>query len=427
MMWFFRELSAFLGLLLVLPAQAANGRRGVRPRGDRLAPASRSALTLRASAAAGVKPRVTVRCEEGSMSVAVPLDLFGTGYLVDARHLRLGSCSFSRVEPRNGTLLFRTPLHQCGASWTLDVDYLIYKTSLYYLPTVEQTIVRSNPVTIPIECHYPRKGNVSGGAIEPTWVPFSSTRVGYNSLNFFLALMTENWAEKRDSNVYYLGDEIHIEASVVTLNHVPLKLFIDRCVATIGSEWSSNASYTIIDHNGCLLDSKTGYSTSSFVSPRAKPDTIRFVVDAFRFYQNPSSLIFITCHLRVSALQQQPNPLNKACWFQRSSRSWSLVNESWVAPMGESDGQAICHCCNTGRCGLRPWGMRRYLREAEASQEAWEADSTLGPLVIVDPNSFGAAKLVSSDGHLLVGLALLGALMIPVAGFAVMATYRKHT
>eukprot|EP00061_Rhincodon_typus_P015726 g43570.t1 len=323
MMWFFRELSAFLGLLLVLPAQAANGRRGVRPRGDRLAPASRSALTLRASAAAGVKPRVTVRCEEGSMSVAVPLDLFGTGYLVDARHLRLGSCSFSRVEPRNGTLLFRTPLHQCGASWTLDVDYLIYKTSLYYLPTVEQTIVRSNPVTIPIECHYPRKGNVSGGAIEPTWVPFSSTRVGYNSLNFFLALMTgtnsclgpewilieiwviqsypflsedENWAEKQDSNVYYLGDEIHIEASVVTLNHVPLKLFIDRCVATIGSEWSSNASYTIIDHNGCLLDSKTGYSTSSFVSPRAKPDTIRFVVDAFRFYQNPSSLKLLKKH-----------------------------------------------------------------------------------------------------------------------------------
>ncbi|XP_043542699.1 zona pellucida sperm-binding protein 3-like [Chiloscyllium plagiosum] len=436
MMWFLCRLTVFLGLLLVLPTHTANGRRGMRPRGDRLASAGRSALTLHTSAATGVKPRVTVRCEEGSMSVAVPLDLFGTGYLVNAKHLRLGNCSFSRVEPRNGTLLFRTPLHQCGARRTLDVDDLIYKTSLHYLPPVKQIIVRTNPVTIPIECHYPRKGNVSGEAIEPTWVPFSSTHVGHNSLKFFLALMTENWTEKRDSNIYYLGDEIHIEASVVTLNHVPLKLFIDRCVATVGSEWSSNSSYTIIDHNGCLLDSKAGSSTSSFVNPRVKPDTIRFVLDAFRFYRIPSSLIYITCHLRVSALQQQPNPLNKACWFHRASRTWSLVTDSWASPVGESAGQSICHCCDTLRCGSPSRAIRRKSREAEFSQATGEVDSMLGPLVIVDPNSFGAAKSGSSvgdfaeqhqavsDGHFLVSLVLLGALMIPVAGFTV-ATYRR--
>ncbi|XP_072447461.1 zona pellucida sperm-binding protein 3-like [Chiloscyllium punctatum] len=370
----------------------------MRSRGDRLVSAGRSALTLHTSAATGGKPRVTVRCEEGSMSVAVPLDLFGTGYLVNAKHLRLGNCSLSRVEPRNGTLLFRTPLHQCGARRTLDVDDLIYKTSLHYLPPVKQIIVRTNPVTIPIECHYPRKGNVSGEAIEPTWVPFSSTHIGHHSLNFFLALMTENWAEKRDSNVYYLGDEIHIEASVATLNHVPLKLFIDRCVAAVGPEWSFNSSYTIIDHNGCLLDSKAGSSTSYFVNPRVKPDTIRFVLDAFRFYRIPSSLIYITCHLRVSALQQQPNPLNKACWFQRASRLWSLVTDSWAPPVGESNGQSICHCCDTLRCGSPSRAIRRKSREAEFSQATGEADSTLGPLVIVDPNSFSAAKSGSSVG-----------------------------
>ncbi|XP_039348474.1 zona pellucida sperm-binding protein 3-like [Mauremys reevesii] len=70
-------------------------------------------------------------------------------------------------------------------------DSLVYSTSLNYNPTPASNpvILRTNPAVIPIECHYPRKDNVSSKAIKPTWVPFSSTLSAEERLSFSLHLM----------------------------------------------------------------------------------------------------------------------------------------------------------------------------------------------------------------------------------------------
>ncbi|XP_060708860.1 zona pellucida sperm-binding protein 3-like [Hemiscyllium ocellatum] len=96
----------------------------------------------------------------------------------------------------------------------------------------------------------------------------------------------DDWLTERTSTLYYLGDLIHIEASVSMANHVSLKLYIDRCVATLSPDKDSTLRYSIVDYNGCLLDSKAEDSFSTFVLPRdgRKPDKLQFDLDAFRFY-----------------------------------------------------------------------------------------------------------------------------------------------
>ncbi|XP_078387197.1 zona pellucida sperm-binding protein 3-like [Cetorhinus maximus] len=162
------------------------------------------------------------------------------------------------------------------------------------------------------------KGNVSSDPIKPTWIPFSSTKSGEGNLSFSLRLMKGDWLTERTSTVYYLGELIHIEASVSMTNHMPLKLYIDRCVATLSPDKDSTPRYSFIDHNGCLLDSKAEDSFSTFVLPRDEQelDKLRFDLDAFRFLGDDRSLIFITCHLKVAPLYQRDSR-NKACTFQK--------------------------------------------------------------------------------------------------------------
>ncbi|XP_072420371.1 zona pellucida sperm-binding protein 3-like [Chiloscyllium punctatum] len=335
---------------------------------------------------------VMVQCGEHNLLVRAKLDLFGTGHLIKAADLTLGTvgCQPTRVYPENHTVLFDYGLHECGSRLQITGDFLIYTTHLTHIPNYPgSVIVRTNGAVVPIECRYLRKGNVSSNPINPTWIPFSSTRSGEGHLSFSLRLMNGDWLTERPSTVYSLGDLIHIEASVSMANHMPLKLYIDRCVATLSPDKDSTPRYRIIDYNGCLLDSKAEDSFSTFVLPGdgQEPDKLRFDLDAFRFYGDENSLIFITCHLKVAAVDQGDSR-NKACTFQKLQNIWT--------PLEESDSD-ICACCHVGNCGstreiLFPSRGRRDLgpeagRTLTILIEAglkWEREASLGPLIILD-------------------------------------------
>ncbi|XP_048450659.1 zona pellucida sperm-binding protein 3-like isoform X1 [Rhincodon typus] len=279
--------------------------------------------SFRMSEGGSVSPlqTVMVQCGEHNLLVRAQLDLFGTRHLIKAADLTLGTagCRPTRIDPENYTVVFDYGLHECGSRLQMTGDFLIYTTHLTHIPNYPgSVIVRTNGAVIPIVCRYLRKGNVSSNPIKPTWIPFSSTRSGEGHLAFSLRLMNGDWLTERTSTVYSLGDLIHIEASVSMDNHVPLKLYIDRCVATLSPDKDSSPRYSIIDYNGCLLDSKAEDSFSTFVLPRAErePDKLRFDLDAFRFYGDERYLIFITCHLKVAAVDQGDSR-NKACTFQK--------------------------------------------------------------------------------------------------------------
>ncbi|XP_060710965.1 zona pellucida sperm-binding protein 3-like [Hemiscyllium ocellatum] len=383
---------------------------------------------------------VMVQCGEHNLLVKAQLDLFGTGHLVKAADLTLGTvgCRPTRVYPENLTVLFDYGLQECGSRLQITGDFLIYTIHLTHTPNYPGSIiVRTNGAVVPIECRYLRKGNVSSNPINPTWIPFSSTRSGEGHLSFSLRLMNGDWLTERPSTVYSLGDLIHIEASVSMANHVPLKLYIDRCVATLSPNKDSTPRYSIIDYNGCLLDSEAEDSFSTFVLPGdgQEPDKLRFDLDAFRFYGDEHSLIFITCHLKVAAVDQGDSR-NKACTFRKLEDIWT--------PLEGSDND-ICACCHVGNCGstreiVSPSRGRRDLGP-EAENEAglkWEGEASLGPLIILDtgltnlateplPEAEGRIQERSAGVELVVMVTLTVTVVCLIsASLLALVLYRKH-
>ncbi|XP_050759181.1 zona pellucida sperm-binding protein 3-like [Gymnogyps californianus] len=355
-------------------------------------------------AAAPLHP-VAVQCQEAQVVVTVHRDLFGTGRLVKAADLTLGSAACLPVaqSAAESTVTFVAGLHECGSTLQMTPDSLIYKTSLSYKPTPSGNlvIVRTNAAVVPIECHYPRKSNVSSNAIRPTWVPFRSTLSAEERLTFSLRLMNDDWSSERLSNGFQLGESLHLQADVASGHHVPLRLFVDDCVATLSPDRNSSPRYALIDLSGCLVDGRSDDTTSAFISPRPRQETLQFVVDAFKFAGDDRNLIYITCHLKVSPADQAPNPLNKACSFNKASSLWAPVE-------GTGD---ICSCCETGNCPLyggysrrinppARWLGRRLKRDIASRQggssRAAEAEVSVGPLLILD----SAQGLWSSSGGL---------------------------
>ncbi|NXC58390.1 ZP3 protein, partial [Aleadryas rufinucha] len=197
---------------------------------------------------------VAVQCQEAQLVVTVHRDLFGNGRLVSAAELSLGpaACKHSRLDPSRNTVTFSAGLHECGSTVQITPDSLIYRTLLTYEPSPgsNPVIVRSNPAVIPIECHYPRRDNVSSGAIRPTWAPFNSALAAEEKLLFSLRLMNEDWSAERAFTGFQLGDVLNIQAEVGTESHVPLRLFVDSCVATLSPGAEASPHYAIIDFNG---------------------------------------------------------------------------------------------------------------------------------------------------------------------------------
>uniref|UniRef100_A0ACB8E5X4 Uncharacterized protein n=1 Tax=Sphaerodactylus townsendi TaxID=933632 RepID=A0ACB8E5X4_9SAUR len=198
--------------------------------------------------------RTYAQCGEAQVVVAVKRDLFGTGRLIQAADLSLGSsgCKHTSLDAAKDAVVFDVGLHECGSTLQMTPDSLVYNIILHYKPTPASNavVIRTSPVEVPIECHYPRKSNVSSKAIQPTWIPFSSTLSAEQKLSFTLRLMNDDWSSERTSNAYQLGDVMNIQANVNGENHVALRLFVDSCVATLTPQRDSSPQYAIIDYNG---------------------------------------------------------------------------------------------------------------------------------------------------------------------------------
>ncbi|XP_015481639.1 zona pellucida sperm-binding protein 3 [Parus major] len=349
------------------------------------------------------RPAVAVRCQEGQLAVTVRRDLFGTGRPVREAELSLGTASCPPVSPNpaQAFVTFVAALHECGSTLQVTPDSLIYRTTLFYKPTRvgNPLIVRTTPAEVPIECHYPRRSNVSSGAVHPTWAPFHATAAAEERLRFSLRLMDDDWSRERLSNGFQLGDSLRFQADVTSEGHVPLRLFVDQCVATATPDRSSSPRYAFIDLGGCLVDSRAEDTGSAFVSPRPRLESLRFLVDAFKFAGDAGNLLYISCHLRVSPAAQAPNPWNKACSFSKASGLWAPLEGT----------AAICSCCDTGSCPS-PGGdsrefrapaarMGRRVRRDGPGQRGGpsgptEADVSVGPLLILEP----AQGLMSPSG-----------------------------
>ncbi|XP_028327888.1 zona pellucida sperm-binding protein 3-like [Gouania willdenowi] len=284
------------------------------------------------------EPRpIEVKCHPDAMEVVVQADMFLSGIHVDGRHLRLGSeglrggCGAEQSGDKEFTL--SSHLMDCGMKLSSTEETIIYSTVLVYSPEPSSSsLIRLDGATIPLECHYEKKYSLDGVSVEPTWESFVSTLSGDDELVFAMRLMSDDWQYERGSNAYFLGDLFHIEVSVIIANHMPLRVYVDSCVATATSDAEAPIRYNFIENHGCLSDSYMTNSNSRFL-PRVEDYKLRFELEAFRFYQEFQNEVYITCAVKAVPVTMTVGSQNKAC---------SLVENGWQSVDGNNQ---ACRSC----------------------------------------------------------------------------------
>ncbi|XP_028275658.1 zona pellucida sperm-binding protein 3-like [Parambassis ranga] len=309
---------------------------------------------------------VSAHCDEEKVHIEVKQNFLGNGQLIRPSDLTLGGCA--AVDAAHHILHFQTELQGCNSTTMTTEDALIYTFSLMYSPTpISNTfILKTSPAEVIIQCHYQRRHYVSSNAISPTWNPFASTMHANQQLHFSLRLMTDDWQSQRPSSVYFQGDVMRIEASVLQGHHVPLRVHMDSCVATVGPDPDSQPRYPFVRNHGCLTDAKLMGAQSYFMQ-RSQEDKLLLQLTAFRFHQDERNSLYITCHLKATTLSFPIDSQHKAC-------SYLTEAQRWVASGGDN---RVCRCCETS-CGEQRW--RRSLAADAALR--WEGTAALGPILL---------------------------------------------
>ncbi|XP_074774718.1 zona pellucida sperm-binding protein 3-like [Athene noctua] len=301
---------------------------------------------------------VSVTCGHTWLSVWVPAGLLGSR--VASGELMLGSGCGVTAADGDGYRL-EHPLVACGTTLELLPDRIRYSNVLHYRPLVGGPVARARPFSLPVDCYYPRTGSVSLGAIQPTWVPFSSTVTHRRHLRFALDVYDSTWSSRLHQPTYFLGELVNIEASVSTDPRLPMRVFVDECVASPST--ATWLKYKVIADNGCLLDGQLG--RSRFL-PQRGDSFLRFQLDTFLFPNASSSQIYLHCHLKA-VTEGAGSTSGKSCSYDRTA-------DAWHSPDG-----ANCSCCGSpAGCGGR---RRRQL--AGSRGLLGEASILLSPLGLV--------------------------------------------
>uniref|UniRef100_A0A3B4ATR3 Zona pellucida sperm-binding protein 3 n=1 Tax=Periophthalmus magnuspinnatus TaxID=409849 RepID=A0A3B4ATR3_9GOBI len=216
---------------------------------------------------------VAVDCRESYVHVEVKKDMFGIGQFIYPGGLTLGDCPVSAEDNTGQVLIFQYELQSCGSELRVSLR------NKQEQPNSESAVI--------VECHYPRY-RIS--LLLPnilTYLPLGG-RIMKSILTWFYC--TEDWVYERPSNQYFLGNVIHIEASVMQFFHVPLRVYVDHCVATAAPDVNSLPRYAFIDNHGCFVDGRVTQSASYFL-PRTAENKLRFQLEAFRFQGVESGVV----------------------------------------------------------------------------------------------------------------------------------------
>ncbi|XP_017295000.1 zona pellucida sperm-binding protein 3 [Kryptolebias marmoratus] len=308
---------------------------------------------------------VSAICGENSVRVEAKNDLLGIGKPVLAADVTLGGCPATGEDSEAQVLIFESELHGCGSQLLMSEETFTYVFTLLYTPSPlgNSPIVRGREVSVNIQCHYQRKHDVSSGLLKPTWTPFIESKSSEESLYFCLKLMTDDWKFTHPNPQFLLGDMIKFEASVKQFQHIPLRVIVDSCVATVVPNVDTVPRYTFLGNSGCLFDSQLTGSSSQFL-PRSQDDKVQFEVEAFRFDQDNSGMLYITCSLRATAAASAVTSTNKDCSFA----------DGWRESSGN---HRVCSCCDMD-CGKGSGSD--LLRTGSPLEE----ERTVGPIIVKD-------------------------------------------
>uniref|UniRef100_A0A3P8SHZ9 Zona pellucida sperm-binding protein 3 n=1 Tax=Amphiprion percula TaxID=161767 RepID=A0A3P8SHZ9_AMPPE len=253
-----------------------------------------------------------------NMEVVMKAQLFDPGLPAEPMRLRLGPVAAAGDHcvakvTGNGEYIVRAPLAECGNKVMFTDSAVLYSNLLlYYPPSSPGDTFQRVHVAVPVQCEYERSLNVLLVFKSPSH------------------LSSEDWSSERTSSVYFLGETVNMEASVHH-HHLPLRLYVSSCVATLTSDVNSSPRYPFIDHQGCFTDSQLSGSKSRFLS-RVHNSRLQIQLEPFLFHQDRRHSIYITCYLEAEPISKN-DPVKKAC---------SFINNRWRSVDGDDH---VCESC----------------------------------------------------------------------------------
>ncbi|XP_069021938.1 zona pellucida sperm-binding protein 3 [Embiotoca jacksoni] len=299
---------------------------------------------------------VELLCHVDSMYVRVRRELFKS---LDAfRYLKLGTCPVNHENKGHYYLLY--PLKKdCGFKKQSNPHFLVITIGLHFKPT--SPVLREMPFDITLQCKFPRL--------------FHSYKVGYFPIvkggTVFIALqprrhftLTQQHASGKDitgTKTYTLGEPMYFKASRPDGAAVSRKrLYINKCFMTASQDFNSHPKYTIIDNQGCMIDSKV-MPLSKFV-PGTSKTVQNFCVGALLFQDKVSntSTQLLYMHCDISLGPQTPTPSSKACNYDPTTKKWKEVYGS----------NSVCSCCES-TC---PSAAESKGSKSIISSPSWEVD-----------------------------------------------------
>ncbi|GAA6111908.1 zona pellucida sperm-binding protein 3-like, partial [Tachysurus ichikawai] len=115
----------------------------------------------------------------------------------------------------------------------------------------------------------------------------------------------------------------------------------------------------------CMIDAKLTHSSSRFL-PQTQASKLRLQLEAFRFQQVNSSMVYIACLVKATAASVPADAEHKAC---------SFYNNGWTAAYGADQ---VCSCCSSSCAGRKG----RDLASEQGLQLVKEV--SLGPVVVLE-------------------------------------------
>ncbi|XP_074518509.1 zona pellucida sperm-binding protein 3-like [Halichoeres trimaculatus] len=325
------------------------------------------------SAGHKLKKNFVLKCHEDSIEVVMKAHLLHPELPVEPDHISLGPAGAAAEHhckakvSGNGDYVIRAPLSDCGGHMMFTSGALLYDNLLVFSPPLSHgDIVQAHGAAVPVQCEFRRRYTVSSKALKPTWSPQITTQYELLDLDLQLRLMTDDWSSERKSSVYILGETVNMEASV-NHHHLPLRLYVNSCVATLSSDVNSYPRYPFIDHQGCFTDSQLHGSSSRFL-PRIKDEILHIQLQSFLFPEDHRRTIYVSCKLDVEPISNK-DPKKKAC---------SFINGRWRSVDGD-DG--VCEGCNSSSAKSnhkRAVGSQTQHRQSELRKE-----TKLGPVIFL--------------------------------------------
>uniref|UniRef100_A0A3B5ADX0 Zona pellucida sperm-binding protein 3 n=1 Tax=Stegastes partitus TaxID=144197 RepID=A0A3B5ADX0_9TELE len=280
-------------------------------------------------ATAGDDEPFVLKCHEDSIEVVMRAQLFDPGLPAEPMRLRLGPARdvqdrcIARVSG-NGEYIIRAPLAECGNKVMFTESAVLYSNLLLYYPPPSSPGVQVEGAAISVQCEYKRC----------IYIIHRSLAVSFICID---GASKYDWNSERPSSVYFLGDTVNIEASV-DHRHLPLRLFVSSCVATLTSDLIKTTSF---EHTAAInlpgscvpfyVKSDKDLGSNSRFLPRVHNNLLQIQLEPFLFHQDPRHTMYITCDLEA---EPKNNPVKRAC---------SFISDRWRSVDGNDQ---ACESCD---------------------------------------------------------------------------------